>query len=110
MKKVFLSALVLAAVLFVACGSNKAIEQQKELWNSSIAKLDSITTMEQFQTYQEEFLADQAAYMAEHAETLKEGVTEEELAEVSALSVLWSEKMQAKNDSLVAAMSAVDSL
>lgn len=108
MKKVFLSLLGLAAVLCVACGSNKAIDQQKALLNSGIVKIDSITTMEQFQAYQQEFAAAQAAFATENAEALQAEISAEDATAISELSATWSSKMQAKGDSLVAAQAAAD--
>lgn len=108
MKKVFLSILALAAVLFVACGSNKVIDQQKALWSSGIAKIDSITTMEQFQAYQQEFMEAQSAFMTENAEAFQAEVSEQDAAAISELSEVWSAKMQAKGDSLVRAQIAAD--
>ena len=110
MKKVFLSMLALAAVVFVACGSNKVIEQQKQMLTAGIAKIDSITTMEQFQAYQQEFAAAQAAFMTENAEALQAKVSEEDAKAIADLSAQWSTKMQAKGDSLVAAQIAADTV
>lgn len=100
--------LALAAVVFVACGSNKVIEQQKAMLSSGIAKIDSINTMEQFQAYQQEFTAAQTAFMTENAEALQAKVSEEDAAAIAELSATWSTKMQAKGDSLVAAQIAAD--
>lgn len=108
MKKIFLSMLALVALTMVACGPNKAIEAQKTLFTESIAKMDSIQTMEQLQMFQEDFAAKQQAFMAENAEALKEAqATEEDKKAIEELSAQWVEKMQTKVNELVAVQMAI---
>lgn len=108
MKKIFLSMLALVALTMVACGPNKAIEAQKTMLTESIAKIDSIQTMEQFQMFQEDFATKQQAFMTENAEALKDiEANEVEKKAIEELSAQWVEKLQAKANEIVAAQQAV---
>lgn len=108
MKKIFLSMLALVALTMVACGPNKAIEAQKTMLTESIAKIDSIQTMEQFKMFQEDFTTKQQAFMTENAEALKELESNEvEKKAIDELGTQWVEKLQTKANELVAAQQAV---
>ncbi|MEF9949673.1 MAG: hypothetical protein RR980_00900 [Mucinivorans sp.] len=110
MKKIFLSLLALVALTVVACGPNKAVEAQKTLLTESIAKIDSIQTMADFQAFQQEFAAQQSAFMTENADAMKEVEAGSEEAKVlEDLNAQWVAKMQSKSDELVALQMAADS-
>lgn len=99
----------------VACGPNKLIETQKQILTESIAKIDSVETMEAFAAFQQEFDAKLATFNTENADAIKDfKPSEEETKVLEDLRITLTTKMSDKAQTLVAAQAelqaAADSL
>ncbi|MEG0162386.1 MAG: hypothetical protein RSF93_00120 [Mucinivorans sp.] len=105
MKKILLSLLALVAMTVVACGPNKAVEAQKTLLTESIAKVDSIQSLDELVAFQMNFAAQDSINAVALADL---DAASEDATVLADLNAQWVAKMQAKSDELVALKAAAD--
>ncbi|MEG2864973.1 MAG: hypothetical protein RR872_01540 [Mucinivorans sp.] len=105
MKKILLSLLALVAMTVVACGPNKAVEAQKTLLTESIAKVDSIQSLDELVAFQMNFAAQDSINAVALADL---DAASEDATVLADLNAQWVAKMQSKSDELVALKAAAD--